>query len=162
MRTGFGDALDKALNGTDELLDEVRRVTHDLRPDGLMFGLEHAIKQMAEPFQRVAEIDVQSSGDPDTIVGAHHVLRTIQEAITNAIRHGKAKRIDVRLRFRPQSLVVSIQDDGKGINSISNTTGATGVGIKSMRERAELLGGRIDFASAGDHGTLITLEVPKT
>ncbi len=85
------------------------------------------------------------------------MLRIVQEALTNAIKHAKARRINILLYREAPSLFLSIKDDGKGANS--KISPRAGIGIRSMKERAEQHGGQL-FVEAGPQGTEVTAKIP--
>src|SRR5208337_2363418 len=91
---------------------------------------------------------------------AIHVYRVVQEALNNLTRHSGAKESWVRLRFLPHALEVEVEDHGKGFAAQAATQG---IGLVAMRERAELLGGTVEFLppAHGGSGTLVRLRVPK-
>jgi signal transduction histidine kinase/ligand-binding sensor domain-containing protein len=90
----------------------------------------------------------------------NELLRIVQEAVTNTVRHARATRIDVILRFENQSVTLEISDDGCGLASRTEQELDTHYGIISMRERAESLGGRLEIASSGSSGTRVTAALP--
>jgi signal transduction histidine kinase len=118
----------------------------------------------------------EKSGEPFTVDGnaAIHVYRVVQEALNNLTRHSGATESWVRLRFSPQALEVEVEDHGKGFEA---QAAKQGIGLVAMRERAELLGGTVEFLrpaqsadgiadrsadeSAGGRGTLVRLRVPR-
>jgi len=98
---------------------------------------------------------------------AIHVYRVVQEALNNLTRHSGAKESWVRLRFLPQALEVEVEDHGRGFDARAANQG---IGLVAMRERAELLGGTVEFLrpaqgadgkSADGRGTLVRLRVPR-
>ncbi len=90
----------------------------------------------------------------------HGVLSILQEAIANAARHSGAKRLDIALRERRDSIVVRISDDGAGFESVTVPPSRTGgFGLAGMRERAQALGGSLKLESTPGRGTTIELEV---
>lgn len=92
------------------------------------------------------------------IVG-DELLRVVQEALSNALRHAGAQRIRVTLEADTELLRLEIEDDGLGLGAPSARRGG-GIGIRSMQERATRLGGRIDFGVAEGGGTVIALRCP--
>jgi len=88
---------------------------------------------------------------------AIHVYRVLQEALNNVARHSKSAEVDVRLRFRPRELVLEIEDHGVGFGQLK---GEKGMGLTSMRERAELVHGTIEFSKQNGGGALVRLTVP--
>ena len=84
------------------------------------------------------------------------VLRVLQEALTNARRHSRAGRVEVRLRMENQEMLAEVIDDGRGFDPASVRAG---VGLSAMRERIEGLGGKIEVKSRPGEGTKVTVRV---
>jgi len=96
---------------------------------------------------------------PSRIEG--HLLRIGQEATTNAVKHAQGKIIRLELRYEPQSVQLSIQDDGVGFDAENATSSEAGhFGLLGMRERAEKIGGTITVLSTRGSGTRINVIVP--
>jgi two-component system sensor kinase FixL len=131
----------------------------DVACDGLPTALERLAARMSE--QTGVACNVNCSGvnrfrDSNT---ANHLFRIAQEAISNALRHGKARRINLELYVRNNELVLSIRDDGTGIVTSADHSG--GLGIRLMRNRADLIGGRLVIGSAEGKGTIVTCTLPQ-
>jgi signal transduction histidine kinase len=144
-------------------LDKVRSLSQALHPVMLdEAGLESTLDWYLPVVERQSGIDIsyEKSGTPFTLDGnaAIHVYRVLQEALNNVARHSSAKQAWVRLRFLPQKLELEVEDHGKGFVP---QAAKSGIGLVAMRERAELLGGRIAFASPVAGGTLVRLEIPR-
>ncbi|HZY66511.1 MAG TPA: ATP-binding protein [Rubrobacteraceae bacterium] len=84
------------------------------------------------------------------------LLRIVQEALVNVGKHANASRVDVRLDRREGYLILTVRDDGAGLGPNGNE----GTGIGSMRERAELLGGALQFDGVVGTGTNLTVRIP--
>jgi signal transduction histidine kinase len=89
---------------------------------------------------------------------AVQIYRILQEALNNAARHSGAKQAWVRLRFLPATLQLEVEDHGAGF---SGRPAKQGIGLVAMRERSELMGGRIVFSTPDTGGTLLHLTVPR-
>jgi signal transduction histidine kinase len=87
-----------------------------------------------------------------------HIYRVLQEALNNVARHANAKQAWVRLRFLPAALELEIEDHGVGF---PEQTSRQGIGLVAMRERSELMGGRLEFSRPAEGGTLVHLMVPR-
>lgn len=91
------------------------------------------------------------------------LLRIVQEALANAARHARARRIDVTIEVGA-AVVVEVADDGVGFDPEARAMRARRLGLTSMRERAEALGGRLTIASvtapSPGHDTRVRVEVP--
>jgi signal transduction histidine kinase len=86
------------------------------------------------------------------------IYRVLQEALNNVARHSGAKQAWVRLRFLPATLELQVEDHGVGF---SQRPAKQGIGLVAMRERSELMGGRIVFSTPAAGGTLLHLIVPR-
>jgi signal transduction histidine kinase len=111
-----------------------------------------------------ARIDVATEGDleelPEFVAG--NVLLVVQEAVLNALRHGQAARIDVRVADRPaaEAIDVEVRDDGRGFDAARRRGLDEGhFGIQGMHERAERLGGTLQIESVPGRGTLVRARV---
>jgi signal transduction histidine kinase len=123
---------------------DVRRVVEGLRPPALdELGLIGACRQAVDRLTRGSDVhaDVQSSADVTALPAAVEVaaFRIVLEAVTNVVKHSRARRCDVSLTRQDSALLVSIVDDGSGLVDGSGA----GHGLSTMRERAEELGGTI-------------------
>jgi signal transduction histidine kinase len=139
---------------------EIRRVAHDLRPPALdELGLVEALRQRISHYGEAETgpaIRLHVSGELDSLPAAVEVAayRIVQEALMNVVRHSGARSCNVRLVMleRQRTLEVEICDDGVGISTGSSVS--SGIGLRSMRERAEEVGGdcaieRIDSVAGG-------------
>ena len=143
-------------------LDSVRSLSQALHPVTLEeTGLESTVDWYLPVVERQNGIVIHydKSGVPFPIesqVGIH-IYRVLQEALNNATRHSGTKEIWVRLRFLDGELTLEVEDHGKGFQS----NGKRGIGMVAMRERAELLGGTLEFLKPERGGTVVRLTVPK-
>jgi signal transduction histidine kinase len=105
-------------------------------------------------------ISYEKSGAGFAVSGdaAVHVYRVLQEALNNVARHSGAKQAWVRLQFGLEGLVLEIEDHGSGFAVARERRG---IGMVAMRERAELLGGKIAFERPAEGGALVRLTVPR-
>jgi signal transduction histidine kinase len=91
----------------------------------------------------------------------YNVLRIVQEAIANAVKHSSAGVIEVALEAAPQRLQVSVSDDGDGFRPHDREAASSGhYGLIGMRERASQIGGEFRLHSEPGRGTTVTLELP--
>jgi signal transduction histidine kinase len=143
-------------------LENVRTLSQALHPVILdEAGLQAAVDFHLAAFEKQTGIAVsyETEGDPrpvDSAVGIHF-YRVLQEALNNVARHSHARRAAVRLRFAHDAIVLEVEDEGTGL--LSTRTGR-GMGLVSMRERAELMNGRLEFRQAPGGGALVRLTVP--
>ena len=143
-------------------LSGVRRLSQALHPAILdQLGLEAALDWYVStvPRQLGIAVSYEQTGlavpvDQTTSI---HVYRVLQEALSNAARHSGAGRASVRLDFADGVLALDIEDHGCGIGA---KTPRRGLGIVAMGERAELVGGTLEFLQPADGGTIVRLRVP--
>jgi signal transduction histidine kinase len=129
-------------------------------------GLESTLDWYLPVVERQSGIHVfyEKSGESFPVNGnaAIHVYRVVQEALNNMTRHSGETESWVRLRFLPQALEVEVEDHGKGFDA---KVAKQGIGLVAMRERAELMGGTVEFLrpvqNAVGKGTLVRLRVPR-
>jgi signal transduction histidine kinase len=150
---------------TQSTLDKVRSLSQALHPVMLEeTGLESTLDWYLPVVERQAGIRVfyEKSGDSFPVDGsaAIHVYRIVQEALNNVMRHSEAKESWVRLRFQPRALEVEVEDHGKGFETQATKQG---IGLVAMRERADLLGGIVEFMRPPQEvsGTLVRLRVQR-
>jgi signal transduction histidine kinase len=88
------------------------------------------------------------------------IVRIVQEAVTNAVRHGRARRIEIHLEYGAQHLRLTVSDDGSGFVAADPSFVAHGWGLHGMRERARALGGNVLLRSAPGAATTVILVLP--
>jgi len=136
---------------------DVRSLVHELRPPTLdELGLAGATRELAARLSGPARVEVEAEG-LGSLPAAVEVAayRIAGEAVTNAVRHSGARAIRVRLCREADTLVVLVTDDGSGLAGDHEP----GVGLASMRQRSEELGGSLDVRGSGA-GTTVTARLP--
>lgn len=144
-------------------LDTVRTLSQALHPVTLdEAGLESALDWYLPTLERQTGIAIsyEKSGTPFEVepTAGIHIYRVLQEALNNVTRHSGAARAWVRLRFSPRTLELEVEDHGKGFPKHGKTRG---LGLVAMRERAELIGGTLEFLEPAGGGTLVRLRIPR-
>jgi len=150
-----------------EVLNDLRQILCDLRGEpGLANSLVPALMERLFPTYQMrtgmkvslwASPSWPASLPPETSI---HIYRIIQEALTNAHKHGGATNVQVALKASPERLVVRIRDDGRGIAWLDERR-PIGMGLVGMRERAALSGGVLTIRSRPLAGTAITVSIPR-
>ncbi len=148
---------------TREAMTEMRSLIFELRPAELETeGLAAALRKHIEVLRRLheQEIELRVDGDqrlpPDVEKG---LLRIAQEALGNALRHAGAQHVQIELEAREPRVLLRIEDDGRGFDPVEAATRSRRLGLTSMRERAEALGGTLTIESAPGRGSTISVEV---
>ncbi|MCF6378046.1 sensor histidine kinase [Nocardioides KLBMP 9356] len=152
------DLVGLARTEVSDALDDVRRLVHDLRPPALDdLGLEAAVRQQADRVRSELDVTVETAGTaglPAAVEVAAY--RIVSESLANVVKHAGAGRVDVRLDAGPTALTVTVADDGRGIGPDVTA----GVGLLSLRERAEELGGRCEVVCPDEGGTTVRAVLP--
>ena len=142
---------------------EARRSVWDLRAALLDEGdLASAVRATARHLDGGPGIHVEVAGEPRRLAAAveNNLLRIGTEAMTNAVKHAQARRIDVRLEFSANDVALEVRDDGCGFDASRSTTLAAGhFGWLGIRERAERIGGTLVVHSAPGAGTRVSVRV---
>jgi PAS domain S-box-containing protein len=149
-----------------EMIDIVRDVMSDLRPVVLdEYGLVAALQAYIGKFEARYGIHVklEQSLQPIPRLGAAMemtILRITQEALLNIARHAEADQVSLSLECEENAMLLSVQDNGIGIQSIEETNILNGHGLMIMRERAEAVGGSLIIRSSTGQGTRIEARLP--
>jgi signal transduction histidine kinase len=131
-------------------------------------GLDVALRKQADLLDRVHDARVRFTGEPVPALPAARLeaaYRIAQEALHNALRHAHPDTVDIELSVAGGDLVLRISDDGVGFDPAAtpangSTTSARQLGLSSMRERANAVGGRLTVTSRPNGGTVVRLVVP--
>lgn len=131
----------RAESPPDPLIPSIKDLIADPRFQGLLtIVLEHEFEPNLKPLQ------------------VHHILAIIQESLSNTLRHARAREVKISIKRAYSSTRLCIEDDGRGFSS---HMAVTGYGLRSMRDRARLLGGQLDIDSTPGKGTKIVLTLPE-
>jgi two-component system, NarL family, sensor histidine kinase UhpB len=157
------EELDQARQAVRRALDEVRRISSELRPEMLEhLGLVSALTELSRSFARVSgvRVDREFPGSLPKLAPEVElaVYRIAQESLTNVARHAQASRVTIALEPGHDSVVLRLADDGHGFAGAPVEHG----GLRSMRERALLVGGALAIKEAPEGGVEVRLEVPAT
>jgi PAS domain S-box-containing protein len=161
---GVLDRVVAASEMVDQTLATIRRIATELRPGSLdRLGLVPALRQEIRHFEGRTGIRCEASLpdqtpllDPEV---ATALYRICQEAMTNVHRHATASRVSVRLQVDSSSIVLQVEDDGRGFEPIVPGS-PQALGLLGMVERAEALQGHVDFRPAEGHGSVVTASIP--
>ncbi|MDD6181164.1 MAG: ATP-binding protein [Desulfovibrionaceae bacterium] len=155
--------LERAAATVQSLQKDIRRMSHGLYPPALdLAGLSHSIRQLCRDFES-AGLRIHFSGTelpPASEESALALYRIAQEALTNIVRHAQAGEVHIALQRREQSVVLTIEDDGRGFDATAAGEKAGHLGLRLMQERARHCSGAVTFESAPGQGTLVLVEIP--
>jgi signal transduction histidine kinase len=160
------DRLKEISGTTSQAIDEVRQITHGLRPYQLdRLGLTQAIRALVNRAENGSILfaakleDIDGLFDKDAEI---HIYRVVQEAINNVVKHSGATEAAVVLKKRAAVITLSIRDNGCGFDPAkpSSELHEAGFGLRGMTERVRILEGTLAVDSRAGHGTSLTIEVP--
>ena len=149
-------------------MDELRSLIFELRPaDVASDGLAETLRKHLDVLRRVYEADIELELDgawPPSLLAEQNVVlqreifRIVQEAIGNALKHSGAEHVSVRLATPDHRVLLAVTDDGSGFDP-TGPQAQRHLGLVSMRERAEAIGGELRIESSPGAGTTVALEV---
>lgn len=150
-----------------DTIEQIRTLSHQLRPAALEeFGLPMALEALArdmsrdDGFEGECQCEIKTGEVPDEIESV--LYRIAQEGLTNIIRHSHATKFRLLVNRTSQGIVLTIEDNGVGFDpyALGIQDGKKHLGLVSMRERAEILGGTLDVYTAPMMGTTIQIVIP--
>jgi signal transduction histidine kinase len=164
-------AVRKLGEETDQAITQVRTLARGLNPtevhpETFPSALDDLARKVSETFG--VSCRFRRDGDGDATIAdssaATHLYRIAQEAISNALRHGKAKKVDLSLRNGRESLPLSIEDDGVGFASEAGPArpreASEGIGLQTMAYRAKLINAVLDVRPGRRRGVVVTCSIP--
>jgi len=160
--------LDDSIHLVDETMASIRGIMSDLRPPELdQMGFVQAVSQCCKEFSDITKIflDFEVHG-VDNIklspVAEVNLYRVLQEALNNIQQHAEASKVRVRFVGSFPSVILRVEDNGRGFDTDQAQDAADGhMGLRNMEERMRLLGGTMRVRSAPGAGTQLVFEVPQ-
>ena len=156
------EPLDYVLSLTDTAMEEMRALVLELRPESLeRDGLASALRKLAEATQHRHRLTVRAhiGGEPAIALEAKQAFyRIAQEALHNAVKHAQATALDLTLTTAPESVTLTVADNGAGFDPSADFPGH--LGLRSMRERMARLGGELTITSAPGEGVTVRATLP--
>lgn len=156
-KTGYVDLL------VDRTIEAAHRISRDLRPSILDFGVVAALEWQTKEFEKQVGIPCNFSSNEKDITlhldQATAIFRIFQEALTNIAKHANASNVNVRLVRTKGAVSLKIADNGRGIE-VSDRQKSQSFGIRGMIERAKALGGSLSIGHPQGGGSLVTIKIP--
>ena len=163
------NCLKEAEKADETAIKELRGICSNLVPTCIKMGAEGALEELASQLSKLHQIDVAASVDGDagslTEKQVLQLYRIVQEAASNAVKHGNATRIDAELICSDKAYVLKVLDNGSGIGKDLNPEKLyleKHRGLANMKERAAVLGGHFAIANGEGGGTLVTVVIPNS
>lgn len=150
-----------------EITESVRRISWDLMPSSLeRFGLTETIDELCMRLhKRGLPVHFELEGVATSLTKRNEVLlyRMTQEMVNNALKHAKASSIDVKLQWHTDKLMLQVKDNGVGFElptSVNYSPIGSGLGLLSLKSRADLLYAQLTFEKNSPSGTVISVTLP--
>lgn len=144
--------------------ERVRTLSHGLVPLQVEeHGLNGALQELAGNVSKIYGTEIRYTGKQEISSIDHssaiHIYRIVQEAINNAIKHGDASQIDIKLSFSGNYIILHVKDNGRGLPEPAEMS--DGIGLRIMKFRANMIGGNFKIAGGKDGGTEVICRIPK-
>ncbi|MFD1140258.1 ATP-binding protein [Larkinella insperata] len=155
--------LYKVINQLDQSVDELRRIARNMMPESLLYmGLEPALRDLCAALDsdrtavQFQAFDLRETYDQALLIT---VYRIVQELLTNAVKHAKARTIVVQCSENENHLYITVEDDGVGFDPKTARHGK-GIGLSNIENRVTILNGTVDVDSKTGEGTTFHIDIP--
>lgn len=147
-------AIDTAYSQLNFAIKNIRELSQGIYPTALVeHGLSAAVDGLADLSRIPVSFDIPDRRWPEHVeVGAYFI---VAEALTNSYKHAAATRVDIKVMDKPDRVIVTVADDGRGGADIT-----TGTGLRGLQDRVAAVGGELTVTSVPGHGTWITANIP--
>ena len=154
----------KGLSLLKQSLAETRRIAHKLMPQVIDdYGLIKAVQNLVDGFRESSKIAFKFNHEVDKIDLSNqaeiNLYRILQEAVQNAVKHAGCDEIKIGIFYDENTLICSVEDNGVGFDGTHNN-GEYGLGLQSIKTRANVLNGTVQINSSKRQGTSIKVEIP--
>lgn len=157
--------IDSTKNLVSKAINDLRNLSRSLHGERIgEIGLQEAIANELRIVQNTGQFktDLQFIGQPYKLDQQKEMVlfRIVQEALHNAVKHSNATHLKVLMNYNADNFTLTISDDGNGFQPDQLPASQTGIGLKSMRNRAALIGGEFSLQSSKNNGTSISIQLP--
>ncbi len=156
------DIKKQALSILDDMIQNTRRITHDLMPPALeKFGFQAAAEDMCERIGNSGGITVNFASDSEARLKPRKevaLYRVLQELINNTLKHANAKTINVGIDRKQDYFYFTYSDDGKGFDLAAAQ--AAGLGLRNIESRISLIGGNLAYTTSPGNGLTVVVTLP--
>ena len=158
--------LDKTGGYLDEIIGSLRRISHDLLPSTLeRRGLLEAVQEFITQVKNKQSVNIQLYVVKEIKVPKEkeiHIFRMIQEIVHNTIKHAEARNLQIGFSEESGHLLCLTKDDGRGFDKEKILSGSSGLGLRSLESRCEILNGVLTLDSMPGGGTNYFIKIPVT
>lgn len=156
--------IEKSSLHIDTIIKRLREISNNLMPNTLVRkGLAKAIEEFIESNSQAYKIQIKLFCEDELQLGPDreiNIYRIVQEIVHNTVKHAKASVLVIRLAKENGRLVLFTADNGMGFDYIARSRDNTGLGLRNLQSRAEIMGGELTCISEPGKGTNYTLEIP--
>jgi two-component system, NarL family, sensor kinase len=155
--------FEQSISQLDNTIAELRKIAHNLMPEALVkFGLNDAVKDFCTSMMSATHINIvyENMGESRKLdnTANTYIYRIIQELINNAIKHGQPNQILVQLTTASNKILITVEDDGKGIDNAKLAT-SKGTGLTNIKHRVNYFKGNVTFENNEPQGTVVNIEL---
>lgn len=165
QRDNYDELLQETKSMVDSAITQTREISHNLLPTTLdRFGVIQAIEDHCNRMQKLEDTEVTFSYDKEYRFTKQQDLalyRIFQELMNNTIKHAQASQIQVGFHSQSEKIQFNYQDNGKGLPQNNGQKTGSGLGLKSIESRVNLLNGKMDIISAKDKGFQFEMTIPR-
>jgi signal transduction histidine kinase len=158
------EQLDKASEQLDGLIDRMREIANDLMPSALQRkGVLTAVGEYISKVRKTGKLNIIFQHPPNLVlspVTSIHIYRTLQEAIHNCMKHAEASEMTIDLEKKNNHLTILCRDNGRGFDQQVTGVAQKGIGLNSLKNRTEILGGTMIIESKPGMGTALLFTIP--
>ena len=158
-----GVELEKLQTLAKSALAEIRSLIFELRPTAVTeLGLVPALRQLVMTLERQYDlkVDLRASGEPHlSELEAQRLFRISQEALNNVVKYARTDKASLAIRFNNGRVLLQVEDQGIGFDPETSNTTQDHIGLASMQERVDAMGGTLTIDSQPSQGTRVTVEV---
>jgi signal transduction histidine kinase len=158
------EQLESTGNHIDELIRRMREISFDLMPNTLIRkGLTMAITEFIQYCSKRNSMHISFNSDNSVALDEQRTInlyRIVQEIVHNAMKHAKASELKIELRREKNNIILATHDNGVGFNYDVRLSDATGLGLRNLLSRTEIMGGKMYIESKKDKGTTYIFEIP--
>jgi two-component system sensor histidine kinase UhpB len=158
LRTTIQQTMASIREAINDIQQYVRRLEPSLVTHG---GLAASLEQLAVGFESSSGITVTVEIEPNAVAALESVAtdigQIVREALSNILRHARARRVALTVREATHATLLEVRDDGRGFSPEA----AQGLGLRNLRTRARLLGGQLELHSEPGKGSLVRLVIPE-
>lgn len=156
--------IEKSSGHIDNIIKKLREISNNLMPNTLLRkGLKKALEELAETCQQTFKIEVRFTCEQELKLSQDkeiNIYRIVQEIIHNTVKHAVADCLVIRITEENNRLFLVTADNGKGFDFFTKSRENSGLGLRNLQSRAEVMGGEMACSTSAGKGTMYTFEIP--